>query len=335
MEIKKPLLSLCIPTYNRAVYLKKSLDSLVRQERFSEIEVVISDNASDDGTRELCKKYCKKYSNIKYFENEKIFMALNQVAVMQKANGILRKLCNDTIVYKSGAIKYMLEMVEKYQDKKPVLFFENGKKKPKARKNVIRKDVWKTSEFYDLDSFLYRVSYGITWIATIALWEEDCECMEICQRYMDSCLPYVPYLMQLFEKRGGAAVLEQKIMEVQTVDIKNLSYGLHKVFYQNFLGFFKSYVKEGKISQETYQYIREDLLCGFFTLWIVQFEQCPEKYKTSGENLRALVEKEYQNDKYFGYYKKLLFKERVKLYFRPMIYPLYKRWKKVVKTYGK
>lgn len=50
---EKPLLSICIPTYNRAEYLAKSLDTLVCLPEFnsSEVEVVISDNASTDNTQ--------------------------------------------------------------------------------------------------------------------------------------------------------------------------------------------------------------------------------------------------------------------------------------------
>lgn len=48
MEEKKPLLSICIPTYNRAEYLEKSLESIIRQSEFhsDDVDVVISDNCS-------------------------------------------------------------------------------------------------------------------------------------------------------------------------------------------------------------------------------------------------------------------------------------------------
>ena len=48
----QPLLSICIPTYNRSEQLRRALESLVGQEGFSEVEVVISDNCSTDGTEE-------------------------------------------------------------------------------------------------------------------------------------------------------------------------------------------------------------------------------------------------------------------------------------------
>ena len=68
-------LSICIPTYNRANYLRQCLDSIVSQfedkEIMEQMEVVISDNASSDNTTEVVKEYQDKFPNIKYFRNEK------------------------------------------------------------------------------------------------------------------------------------------------------------------------------------------------------------------------------------------------------------------------
>ena len=55
-----PLLSICIPTYNRRDFLETCLRSVVEElERHPDtsIEVVVSDNASTDGTRELCAAF--------------------------------------------------------------------------------------------------------------------------------------------------------------------------------------------------------------------------------------------------------------------------------------
>lgn len=69
----KPILSICIPTYNREKYLKECLDSVINQEWFDEekIEIIISDNASKDNTTELVKEYQNKHKNIRYFRNDK------------------------------------------------------------------------------------------------------------------------------------------------------------------------------------------------------------------------------------------------------------------------
>ena len=73
--MNRPLLSICIPTYNRALYLPECLESIVSHyddpEVLENIEVVIADNASTDNTTEIVKRYQEKYPNIIYFRNEK------------------------------------------------------------------------------------------------------------------------------------------------------------------------------------------------------------------------------------------------------------------------
>lgn len=71
----KPIISVCVPTYNRVEYLQICLDSITRQ--FTDInlyrrcEIIISDNNSKDNTYGLIKKYQKKYRNIRYHKNKK------------------------------------------------------------------------------------------------------------------------------------------------------------------------------------------------------------------------------------------------------------------------
>lgn len=73
-ENRQPLLSICIPTYNREKYIKTLIDSIVSQKEFcdyDDVEIVISDNASVDWTRKLITWYITKYwEKIKYYCNE-------------------------------------------------------------------------------------------------------------------------------------------------------------------------------------------------------------------------------------------------------------------------
>ncbi|MBN2816770.1 MAG: glycosyltransferase family 2 protein [Campylobacterales bacterium] len=59
-------LTFCIPVYNRAGYLGETLDSIIAQAT-DEIQIVISDNASTDNTREVVFEAQKKFKNIEYF----------------------------------------------------------------------------------------------------------------------------------------------------------------------------------------------------------------------------------------------------------------------------
>ena len=97
MNDKQPILSICIPTYNRADVLDLCLTSIVQNKAFSEeIEVVISDNNSTDNTSSIALKYIEKYQNVFYNRNsQNIGAEKNFIKVLELANGKFKKLHND------------------------------------------------------------------------------------------------------------------------------------------------------------------------------------------------------------------------------------------------
>jgi glycosyltransferase involved in cell wall biosynthesis len=67
MKYYKNLLTIGIPAYNEAKYLRKTLESCVEQAGC----VIISNNASSDETQQICEEFAQKYPNIKYIRQEK------------------------------------------------------------------------------------------------------------------------------------------------------------------------------------------------------------------------------------------------------------------------
>lgn len=60
-----PLVSIGLPTYNRAHLLPRAVTSLLAQD-YPNIEIVISDNASSDGTQALCEEFRRQDSRVHY-----------------------------------------------------------------------------------------------------------------------------------------------------------------------------------------------------------------------------------------------------------------------------
>ncbi len=65
----KPLISICIPVYNGATFLKECLDSAVAQ-TFRNFEVVICDDGSMDASLAIAETYRQKHSFIRVYKNE-------------------------------------------------------------------------------------------------------------------------------------------------------------------------------------------------------------------------------------------------------------------------
>ena len=64
--MEKPFFSVVIPTYNHEVFLEKAVKSVLTQ-TFSDYEIIIIDNYSNDNTENLIKNLNNK--NIKFIKN--------------------------------------------------------------------------------------------------------------------------------------------------------------------------------------------------------------------------------------------------------------------------
>lgn len=87
--------SIIIPAYNAEKYLAQALDSVVNQSIGVEnLEVIIVNDASTDGTREIIDRYCSKHSNFKAVHLEE-----NTGAAWGPRNIALEKASSDYIMF--------------------------------------------------------------------------------------------------------------------------------------------------------------------------------------------------------------------------------------------
>jgi glycosyltransferase involved in cell wall biosynthesis len=69
MSGKKPRVSIAVPVYNGDNYLEYALETALAQ-TYSDFEIVISDNASTDGTEEICRRFVERDSRVHYYRSE-------------------------------------------------------------------------------------------------------------------------------------------------------------------------------------------------------------------------------------------------------------------------
>lgn len=60
----KPLVSVCVQTYQHQKYIKKCLNSILEQKTNFSFEILLGEDESSDGTREICLEFAKKYPEI-------------------------------------------------------------------------------------------------------------------------------------------------------------------------------------------------------------------------------------------------------------------------------
>ncbi|RBP37337.1 glycosyl transferase family 2 [Roseimicrobium gellanilyticum] len=81
------LVTIGIPVFNGEKHLAQALDSALAQD-CPNLEILISDNASTDGTQDICKEYRRRDSRIRYHRNkENLGASGNFQEVLKRANG--------------------------------------------------------------------------------------------------------------------------------------------------------------------------------------------------------------------------------------------------------
>ncbi len=107
MTIKTPttsnniLLSVCVPTYNRDVLLKKMFDS-IGFDYIDNIEIIVVDDGSEDSTRKLCEEYKNKY-NLKYIYQKNLGRShALRLSILNASGSYVIIMDSDDVFIKNG-----------------------------------------------------------------------------------------------------------------------------------------------------------------------------------------------------------------------------------------
>lgn len=97
--MKDPSVSVIIPVYNGARFIKKAVES-VEKNTFKDFEIILVDDGSKDESKKTCFKIVKKYKNIRFFpfvKNKGLSHSLNFALTQAKGRYIARLNQDDTM----------------------------------------------------------------------------------------------------------------------------------------------------------------------------------------------------------------------------------------------
>ena len=113
---KLPKISIIIPSFNKVDFIEETLKSIIFQ-KYPNLEVVIQDGGSTDGTLDIIKRYAKKYPKIITYVSKKDKGQLDAINKgLKKAKGEIITYINADDVYEKGALKKVGETFKKYPD---------------------------------------------------------------------------------------------------------------------------------------------------------------------------------------------------------------------------
>lgn len=100
-----PQVSVGVPVFNGERYLGRTLESLLGQ-TLTDLELIVSDNASTDGTREICEDFARRDSRLRYLRQAaNIGAPRNWNAVVHAARGMYFKWSSASDLCPPGALE--------------------------------------------------------------------------------------------------------------------------------------------------------------------------------------------------------------------------------------
>jgi abequosyltransferase len=153
-----PLLSICIPTFNRENYVNFTLDSILDQisEHTNEVEIIITDDGSKDNTGRVIKEYQNKAPGIiKYFYNTKnLGFDKNLINTVEKASGEYCIFVGDDDLLYPGAIKKIINTLK--TNKNPFILTNYSRYNNDTEKVDIERMIkYKNSQFSNINEFFF------------------------------------------------------------------------------------------------------------------------------------------------------------------------------------
>lgn len=249
--MSKPVLSICIPTYNRATLLEKLLDGLVALPVITNddrIEIVVNDNSSTDDTQRVARDFATRYpGKIKYFRNAQNVFDDNFRIALSRGTGEYLKLSNDTLHWSDEGLRTILASIETYREEKPLLYFRNAKEHAPEMKCD------------SPDAFLRICSYNITWIAEFGIWKTDFDSLSDFSRAKDTQLIQADVTLRLLAAKRRSVIVHHEFFSITPGKVSG-GYNLCKVFGNHYLSLLKPYVLLGDISRQAYEAEKRKLL---------------------------------------------------------------------------
>lgn len=264
----EPLLTIAIPTYNRCTYLERSLYYLKDQvnEASDRVEIIISDNCSNDATSEIVNKYKKQGIAISYIKNEtNIGVDRNIVQCYKQAKGKFVWIMGDDDYLIPGVLYQIINLLEKnaaigvcYINSKWLMRPEDYK--PSAV-SAINCSIEK-----DNIAFLNKVHYWLTFLTGNIINKELIAGLNInIEKYIGTNLVQLGWTIPAVLNGTQNIIIEDQLLICHANN--SGGYNLIKVFAHNFNGIMNDFIKIGadvRLKTIINNKLLESFFIGFF-----------------------------------------------------------------------
>lgn len=290
MENKQPVLSICIPIYNRIEFLKRHFDLYLKcKSLFDEkIHLFISDNCSKDDLQSLVNEYSNKGLNIDYSRNsENIGPDGNFIKCFNSAKGKYIWLLGSDDVPVDGFVESLVDILSSHDY--GYLFLNHNSKERQL------------TEYNDPKDLLDKVHIWITFMSANIFKTEFVKNVNG-ENYMGTYLIQVPYFLEGIAAGQTNAVFNYNWIQDGNDAANNGGYNFFKVFVDNLLSIVYEKVENHQINNDCYERFKKSIYCNFIRSFVdgllIRRDKVMRQNFDTKDGLKILM-KHYGNKLYF------------------------------------
>lgn len=119
--IKKDLVSIILPAYNREKFLPHAIDSILKQ-TYNNLELIIINDGSSDNTEKICKNYSILDKRVIYFSDENKGPSAARNRGISQASGDYLMFLDDDDIFMVYAVEKLLSRIKMQDDSVKIVF---------------------------------------------------------------------------------------------------------------------------------------------------------------------------------------------------------------------
>lgn len=290
----QPLLSICIPTFNRPEILKAVLDSIFTQNVDETLyEVCVSDNSKTADNKNIIDSYFKDKTNLKYKQTD-CEGFYNSIEALKLGTGRFLKLNNDTGKFIDRALERMIKSLNDISvSDNSVIFYT-------MTSSMEQPQISASSSF---DDFLFSISHVSTWSSSFGIWKKDLDDLLEKDIAINRMFPHTSLLFYLYDKQKYYI---DSYKYIDTVEVsKKGGYNLPDVFGIQYMSLVNALLNNNYITQKTYQKISSDTE-NFIVEWYINQLCNPEKFCFDFSHKGKSIYKAFGLNGFFRFYFNVL-----------------------------
>lgn len=245
----KPMVSIIVPVYNARDYVKRCVDSILNQE-YEDFELLLMDDGSSDGSKEICDAYAVTDRHIRVFHKENSGVSDTRNMAIAQARGKYLQFADSDDWLTPDATKLMVRAAEEHSCDMVISDFYRVVGERVSQKGDIEEDgVLSQEEFAghmmeNPADFYYGVLWNKLYKREIVEKYHLCMDTEIswCEDFMFN-LEYIRHAAKIYAlhapvyyyvKRKGSLVT-QGLSITKTIKMKLMVFEYYNNFYKHVL----------------------------------------------------------------------------------------------------